>query len=836
MRATSRVCTAGGHVVAKSRIRFAFASGLPGVRLAAPLTFAMLSDLRFALHLLVRNRWFAAVTVLTLALGLGAAAAIYSVSDWILFRANPFPSDVYLIGGRSDQQGFNPLRFDYMVRAYETQTAAISDFAKAAACAGNIVIDGQPVGASWTGVSVGMFPMLGISPSLGRGFLPGEDVAGADGVVVVSYRFWQQHLGGKADALGRKIVVGDSVCTVVGVLDAMQTTPAYLWNDVYRPLVYRSDPERPWEPNLFLLGRLRPGVTREQAAQVLAAAKLDVPMPMQQYFASDRPALSSMDELRQLFRPEIYWVMLGGVGFLYAIACLNASNLLLVHQLGRRRELSIRLALGGTRWRVGRLLAIESAVLALAATAVGALVANWVFPLLLRATGSSFYSGNWASWTLGWRTIAVLGGLGLATSLLIAIIPAVRVCRADISAGLKDGGAALGESPLLARLRGLLVVLQAAFAVVLLAGAGLMIRTFHRLESLDLGFDPAGRAKVMVSFPAGYHVGRDSRLARLREIREELLRQPGVREVGFGNDVVMPGYYFATNTVEGPEGRPVRTALVGINGTYGAAAGLRLKRGRWLDRPNGNEILVNEALARECWPRHDAVGQLLRTSGDPSADAQWKGWEVIGVVQDVRSSLRESARPCIYGPEGWGPENFNLFVLQLTRECDADFAAALRRRLFAYDPQIVVMQTQSIRELRDNQLWLERMADSVLKVLAALALTLAVVGLFSVLSYTVDRRMGEFGVRMALGATRQNLMALVLQRGVRLVVLGIALGLCGAAGLTRSLQSLLFETSPLDWRVFAVVAAVLLATALLACALPARRASRVDVARLLRTE
>jgi hypothetical protein len=286
------------------------------------------------------------------------AAAIYSVSDWILFRANLFPADVYLIGGRNDQQGLNPMRFDYMVRAYETQTAAISDFAKAAACAGNIVVDGQPVGASWTGVSVGLFPMLGIRPSLGRGFLRGEDVAGADGVVVVSYRFWQQHLGGKADALG--------------------------------------------------------------------------------------------------------------------------------------------------------------------------------------------------------------------------------------------------ESPLLARLRGLLVVLQAAFAVVLLAGAGVMIRTFLWLENLDLGFDPAGRAKVMVSFPAGYHVGRDSRLARLREIREELMRQPGVREVGFGNDVVMPGYYFATNTVEGPKGRPVRTALVGINGTYGAAAGPRLKRGRWLDRPNGNEILVNEVLAREC--------------------------------------------------------------------------------------------------------------------------------------------------------------------------------------------------------------------------------------------
>lgn len=356
-----------------------------------------------------------------------------------------------------------------------------------------------------------------------------------------------------------------------------------------------------------------------------------------------------MDELRQAFRPEVFWAMRGAVAFLYAIACLNASNLLLRHRLGRRRELSIRLALGGVRWRVVRLLALESVLLASASAAAGALVENWVFPLLLRATGNSSASGSWMAWTLNWRTLAVLGGLGLATSLLI---PAARVWRADISVG---GGAARGESPWLARLRGLLVVLQTAFAVILLAGAGLMIRTFQRLENVDLGFEPVGRAKVQISFPPGYHAGPESRLARLREIREELLRMPGVREAGFGNDVALSGNYGASHTVEGPEGRPVRAALLCFSDTYGAADGLRLKRGRWLDRPDGNEILVNEALARACWPDRDPVGQLLRTIGDPAAaNAQWLGWEVVGVVQDVRSSLREAAWPCIYGPEGWG--------------------------------------------------------------------------------------------------------------------------------------------------------------------------------------
>jgi ABC-type antimicrobial peptide transport system permease subunit len=272
-----------------------------------------------------------------------------------------------------------------MARAYEEKTSVMSAYAKAAYMTGNIVIDGQPVATTWIGVSSGLFSMLGITPARGRAFLPGEDVAGADQVVVVSDQFWRRNLGAKEDVLGRKIIVGDAVCTVVGVLRAGQTLPPYFFNDVFRPLAYRVDPMQPWMPNLFLLGRLRPGVTREQAAKVLAEIPVEVPAPLRQFASEDRAALSSMKEVSQLFRAEIYWVMLGAVGFLYAIACLNASNLIIVRMLGRHRELSIRLALGGGRWRVIRLLTLESLILAVLASLAGALVANWFFPLLLSA-------------------------------------------------------------------------------------------------------------------------------------------------------------------------------------------------------------------------------------------------------------------------------------------------------------------------------------------------------------------------------------------------------------------------------------------------------------------
>lgn len=797
----------------------------------------MLADLRFVLRTLTRNRTFALVTVLTLALGIGAAASIFSVTDWILFRATKFPPSLFLIGGKSEQGAVLPIRFDFMARAYEEQTNVMSAYAKASYQAGNVVIDGQPVTTSWLGVTVNLFPLLGINPTLGRGFLPGEDVAGSDQVVIVSHQFWKRQLGGKKEALGRQITVGDNICTLVGVLAEGQIVPAYFYNDVYRPLVYKVNEAQPWMPQFFLLGQLRPGFTREQAEKAFAGTKPAVPSMMKDYLTGDHPVLSSMEEVNQAYRAEMYWMMLGAVGFLYAIACLNASNLMLVRMLGQRRELSIRLALGGGRWRIIRLLALESVTLAILAALAGLLVANWFFPLLMTVAGSSATPLHWTSWTLNWRVMGVMGFLTITTSLFIVLVPAIRVMRTEIYSGLKDGGATLGESPALARIRGLFVILQAAFAVILLAGAGLMIQTFQNFRKIDLGFDPVGRAKIQIFFPADYPAENDVRLARLRELQAELRRTPGVKDAGFGNDLLLPGFYFGTTEVEGVDGKPLRVAISTFGLGFQEAAGLRLKAGRWPNLSNGNEIMVNEAVARARWPGQNPVGQLLRTVGpNRSASADWKGWLVIGVVGDVRTSLRDPSGLYIYGPEGWGAMNMNTFVVSLSREYDEAFAGRIRQVLYKFDPRIVVSQVLSLTGLKDNQLWAEKLADSVLKVLAGFALLLTVVGIFSVLAYTVDRRMGEFGVRLALGATPRDLVQLVMQRGVLLSLTGIVLGLAGALALTRYLKSLLFETSAQDPKVLGAVGTVLLLTSIFACILPARRATKVDITTLLRSE
>lgn len=800
----------------------------------------MISDLRFVLRALTRNRSFTLVTVLTLALGIGSAAAIFSVTDWVLFKATKFPEDVYLIGGHSADVPFMPVRFDFMARAYEQSAGPMTEYSKAASMTGNVVIDGEPVATNWLGVTPGFFSMIGITPAQGRGFLPGEDVAGKDQVVVVSHHFWKTRLGGKGDVLGRKIIVGDAVCTVVGVLREGATLPPYFWNDIFRPLAYRVDPAQPWMPQLFVLGRLRPGVTRDQAAKMLAAAPMEVPAPMKQWISNDEAALSSLREMTQLFRPEIYWVMVGAVGFLYAIACLNASNLMLVRMLGQQRELSIRLALGGGRGRIIRLLALESIALAVLATLVGAVVANWFFPLLLSAAGGFGSAPDWRTWTLGTRTLGVLGLLTVVTSLLIVVVPALRVLRAEIYAGLKEGGAALGESRTVARLRGGFVVLQAAFAMILLAGAGLMIQTFHNLQKIDLGFEPAGRAKVHLVLPPGEYMKENDWepcLLKLRSIQAELMRVPGVQAVGFGQDLLLPGYYYASHTLEGPQGKPIKAAMAGFNIGYQDAAGLRLKRGRWLNQSRGNEIMVNEAFARACWPDQDPIGQFVRpVAGNPGAGADWKGWVVAGVVGDVRSTMRDAPNNYIYSPEGWGVANLTTFIVRLSRDYNEAFAGLIRRQLYAYDPKLVVPQIMPLGAARDQQLWAENMANSVLKVLAGIALLLTVIGVFSVLAYTVDRRMGEFGVRMAMGATRGDLVRLVMQRGVLLTLAGVIAGIGGALALTQSLRTLLFEVSPQNPVVLALVGLVLVLASVLGCVVPALRATKVDVTRLLRSE
>ena len=797
----------------------------------------MLTDLRFVIRSLIRNRTFTLVTVLTLALGIGAAAAIYSVTENTLFAANRFPDSVYCIGGRNQNGLYLPMRFPFMVDAYE-HTSAMSEYGKAEGMSGNVLVKGRPVETSWLGISPSLFPMLGVQPVLGRNFLPSEAVKGADHEVIVSANFWREYLGGSPDALGKKIRLGDDLCTVIGVLKPNLVLPVYFYSDLYRPLVNQTNPAAPWMNAVWILGRLRPGLTPAVARDMLQNAKVNTPVFMRDFLGHERVVLSTLSEVnQQLLHLGVYWMLLAAVGFLYAIACLNVSNLMLVRMLGQRRELSIRLALGGGRWHVARLLLLECLVVATLGALAGALVANWLFPLLLRATGDSIMQLDWNGWVLGTRTLFVLGGLAIVTGLLTALPPMIHVFRTPIHAGLKDGGAALGEGPGIARLRGAFVVLQAAFAVILLSGAGLMVRTFQKLDKVDLGFNPADKVKVQLVFPPSYPTDTVARLNRLREISSVLDHLPGVRAVGFGNDFLLSGIHPSGTKVVGPDGSTLEIGIASLGGGFRDTHGLTLVLGQWPTQRKDDDVLINQTLAEMLFAHVNPIGRFIRPAtvgqGTPNS---WLGWRVVGVVRDVRATLRDKAGPWVYGPETWGPSYFNTFILRTAGAPTLALEGQIRRALYGYDPQLVVNQVLPITRVIENQLWAERMAGSVLKVLSAIAALLTLVGMFSVLAYTVDRRMGEFGVRLAFGATRGHLVTLVVRRSLILAIVGLGLGLGGALALTRFLQSLIYQTSPEDPLTLLAVGATLLLTAVLAGAIPAYRATKADVASLLRSE
>ena len=801
----------------------------------------MLSDLRYAVRSLTRSYGFTLTIVVTLALVIGTAASIFTVTDWVLFRSDPWPDKarLFVIGSRSvtvtmNGTGIssNPFIIGIQFLACQEQTTVFSEFAASQYDPVNVVIAGEPVKLAVQRVSAGFFHTLGVSPILGRGFLPEEFQPGADNVVVISHRCWQEHFGGSPDVLGRDLNVDQRACKVIGVLPKEQVFPTFAYADICRPLILNIDPANPWGYMLFVIGRLKPAVTPEQAQAALKAVKIVLSPQFEKFAAAQELSLVRIDELKKLYRPEIYWTLVGAVGFLYAIACLNATNLMLVRVLSKRRELSIRLAMGGGRWRTMRLVVVESVLLSLLACTAGVMVTHWIFPVLMRGTTSASTWGSAVA--LSWRVLGVMAGLTILTGFLVALVPAWRVFRAGILEGIKDGGMTQGESPHLARVRNTLVVLQAACAVILLAGAGLMDRTLMKLQQVDLGFDPTGKVKIQMTIPAGYHAEREDRLELFRRLQQRLKAVPGVTNVAFGSDALLAGFAMPSTQVRLPGGGEIAIARDDVSYDYLKTAGLTLVRGSWLPavRDNGTQVVINETLAKKLFGKQEPIGHAI----DIVEDGKVHPWQVVGVVKDIRENMRAVPEMHVYCSDWWWPTRLSTMILRLNRDPEKGFESLARRAVYDFDPNLVVWNVQAMNGWVDGMLGMERLTLSILKVLSAIALALAVVGLFSVLAYTVDRRMGEFGVRMALGATPADLIRLVMRRGVALTAIGIVVGLAGALVFTRFLRSLLYETTPYDPVVYLVVAALLVTAAAVACWLPARRASRVDVARLLRTE
>lgn len=787
-------------------------------------------DAAFVLRSLRRAPFFSMAVIGTLVLGIGVGTVAFNLTSWVLLFPQPYPDAerLYQIGFTDQRGGTNPYRFGCHWQAYREQTSVLSQFAAATNTIANVVVEGQPSAGAVISVSVDCFQTFGVTPVLGRGFRPEEHQAGASDVVVITDSFWRRRFGGSSEVLGRTLLIDQRVCTVVGVLALGQPLPPTFRGEVYRPLTLIDQPANPLGTAVFIVGRLRDGVTPEQARALLETVTLpDLPVWAKPYLAEQQLRLMPLAELNH---PDAFWVVFAAGALLYGIACLNAASLMLVRLMGRHRELGIRLALGGTRWQIAQLVVIESVSLAAAASLVVLGAVRWWFPSLFAFLWNNEEIRHYSYWEP--RTLGCVIGLALGASLLVALVPVWRLSRAGMATAVKEGGAAAGESRFLNRFRGGMVVAQAALAVILLAGTGLMARSFERLQRVNLGFNPRGMVKVQLRVPPGYDLGPEQRLQLFERLEKRLALLRGVRAVSFGQDSVLVGGYWGTAQVLMPDGRyqPVAGNFVGED--FLRTAGLRLVKGRWLSGNRGEyEVVINEAFARARFGDADPVGQSFRllVSGDYDH-------RVVGVVGDVKEAIRSTPGMRFYAPTWVYPLNISTLLLRLETEPPKEFAGLVREAIYQIDPQLITSAVDSAAELVAQSLWVERFAFKLLKGFTPIALGLAVIGLFSVLAFAVDCRKREFGVRLALGARPRDLRLLVIRRGLATAGAGVAVGTAAALALTRFMQSLLFETAPYDPLVYAAVAAVLLSAAVVACWWPARRAARVDVARLLRTE
>jgi predicted permease len=797
----------------------------------------LLLDLRYAFRTLRSNPGFTAVAAITLALGLGATTAIYTVVDQVLLRPLPYPQPERLVRvWHLNQRSVVPREG----MAYETFTELVGQVPTLAAAAGVspewtfTVRAPEPERATGYWVSASFFELLG-TPAFGRAFGPAEDAAGAEPVVVLSHAFWQRRFGGDSAIVGRAITVGPGPATVIGIMP-----PGFRYaSDVdllaplgQNPLAARTRQVR-W---VDVIARLAPGATVGQARTEFAAFadRLALAYPAEAGGLGGDVA-SLTDATVGDVRPAL-WTLLGGVGFVLLIACANIGNLLLARATARRSEIAVRSALGASATRLVRQFLTESAALAVIGGALGLLLAVWLLSLL-RTLGPADLP-RLEQGTLDGRVLAVAALVTLGAGMAFGLAPALDAVRTNLHGWLKEGGRTGGGTG--GRLRDGLVVAEVTLAVVLLVGAGLLIKSFARLMQVDPGFRAAHVLTLQIAVPGTYDgMGRIALFDRLYADLEAI---PGVEAVGSTTRLPLGTQLSTKLDVRDrpvPDGEQPEVEFRRAGGDYFAAMGIPVLRGRDFDERDTpaapGAMIINRGLAERLWPGEDPIGKQVRFwFAGITADAPWL--DVVGVVGDVKHFGLDADAPDIaYFAASQGPPTSPLLAIRTTGDPSATIAT-VRDRIRAADPEILLYDVRTMDALVAASVAGRRFNMLLLGLFGGLALTLAAVGIYGVIGYAVRRRTHELGIRIALGAARADVLRLVVGAGMRLAGLGLVLGLGAAFVLTRLMRTLLFEVSPADPVALCAVSVLLAGVALLATYVPARRAARLDAMAALRGE
>ena len=797
----------------------------------------MLSDLRFALRSLAKGPGFTAIAILTLALGIGACTAIFSVVNGVLLRPLDYPEpNRIVVLKESDVPGFP--RYSVSPSNFLDWEKQLNSYASLAASQGtwiNLTGNGEPEWLSvWKGTAH-YFDVYGVKPVLGRSWVPGEDAPGKDKVVVLSHALWQRMFAGAPDVLGRSLLLNGEPYTIIGVAPAGFQTR----NDLWVPLVFprgESANDKILAHYIDVIGRLKPGVTVQQADAELKILSAQLarqsPEANQGAGASVTPLLDySVRDVRR-----ILYVLLGAVGCVLLIACANLANLLLARATARHREISIRAALGASRARLMRQLLTESVLLALAGGTAGLVLASWGLDLLLTLAPANL--PRTSSIHLDSTVLAFSLALSVATGVVFGVAPAWLAANTDVNEALKQGTRGSTEGGARGRLRSLLVVLEVAFALMLLAGAGLLGRSFVRLAHLDPGFNPDNATVLRLTLPAKKYAEPAQLTAFADALLDRLSALPGVQTVGLTHALPLVNDWVMGFTIDGrapvtPDDEP-HTNYYAVSPGYFHAMGIRLVRGRLFtahdDAKAPHVALINETLARQFFPHEDPIGKRINIAYGPDT---WR--EIVGVVSDVTNGVDRATNNQSYEPFAQRTFPGMTFVIRTAGPVPA-LNGALRPAVYAVDKDQPVGSIRALEDILSDSMARQRFATLLLGVFSIVALVIAAIGIYGVMTYNVSQRTSEIGIRLALGAQPRDVLNLVLSQGGKLIGLGLFLGLAAALASGRLLESLLFQTSPHDPLTLAAITLVLALVATLACLLPALRATKIDPIIALRAE
>lgn len=799
-------------------------------------------DVRYGLRMLRKHPLFSLMAVLTLALGIGANAAIFSIVNGVLLRPLPYPEPDQL--DTVFQQNSPTNRFGISVADFlgmEKEYARIGSVAAVSQRAVTFTGGEHPEQIRATFTTASYFKTLGVNPARGRAFLTGEDRPEKEPVVVISHGFWQRHLAGNPEIVGRRLTLDGVGYTVIGIMPQGFVAPSRTSPDLW-PILQLKTPERRGPFMLGVIARRNTGVSEQQGREELQRIARGVYTEWDHTFSDANATYASMP-LKQAIVGDIgttLLVLLGAVGCVLLLASVNVANLLLARASTRQQEIAIRAALGAGRLRLVRQLFTESLLLAILGGAAGLLLAVWGVDMLLALSPDTIPRMNQVKMDAFVLGFAALGTV--LSCLVFGLVPALYNVNPDLGEPLKGGGRGSAEVPGRRRLRDLLVVAEFALALPLLVGAGLMINSFMKLQQVKPGFDPDHLLTVQLPLPAQKYPEEEQAANFHKEMLRKVQALPGIKSATITTDLPLEGGH--TNDFEleirpTPPGQSAEVAeYTAVSPEYFRTLGIPLLKGRSFSEQDSEEappvMVISETTARRYFPGEDPIGMRLKTGGCTECD--WT--TIVGVVGDVKTSgIDAEIDPAMYAPITQDPSNIRAMTLVLRTEVDpASFVPAVRREVNSIDPDLALADIRTMEQLMSGSLGRSRYRGVLLGIFAIVALTLAAVGIYGVIAYAVSQRTREIGIRIALGAQKRDIFRMVVGRGLILSLIGVIIGVAASLMLTRYLASLLYGVSSTDPTTIASVVLLLITVALLACSIPAQRATRVDPMNALRHE